>query len=41
MAPLRVTDAETRYSLIDPQLRRADWNLVDHTQVGTEIPVAG
>ena len=37
----RVTEAQTRYSLIDPQLRRADWNLVDHTQIGTEIPVAG
>jgi len=40
MSPLRVTEQQTRYSLIDPQLRRADWNIVDHTQVGTEIPVA-
>ncbi len=51
-----VREAEVRYSLTDPQLRRADClparrvelstetileagNLVDHTQVGTEIPI--
>ncbi len=37
----RVTEAQTRYSLIDPQLRTAGWNLADHTQVRIEIPVAG
>lgn len=39
--PYRISEAETRYSLIDPQLRRADWNVSDHTQVGIEIPVSG
>ncbi|MBX2990219.1 MAG: DEAD/DEAH box helicase family protein [Bacteroidetes bacterium] len=41
MSPLRVSEAQTRYSLIDPQLRTAGWNLADHTQVRIEIPVAG
>lgn len=41
MSPLRVTEAQTRYSLIDPQLKRAGWNLSDRSQVGIEIPVAG
>ena len=41
MSPYRISEAETRYSLIDPQLQRAEWNIVDHTQVQTEIPVAG
>jgi type I restriction enzyme, R subunit len=37
----RVSEAQTRYSLIDPQLRKAGWNLADRTQVAAEIPVAG
>ncbi len=41
MTPLRVSEGETRFNLIDPQLRKAGWNVHDHTQVGTEIPVPG
>lgn len=41
MSPLKVTEAQTRYSLIDPQLAKAGWNLSDRTQVAFEIPVAG
>jgi type I site-specific restriction endonuclease len=32
-------EKETRYSIIDPVLVKAGWNLADHTQVGFEIPV--
>jgi len=51
--PYRVTEAETRYSIIpacvkkqtlagrDPQLKKAGWNVQDRTQVGIEIPVSG
>ncbi len=35
----RVSEKETRYSLIDPDLQKAGWNLSDRTQVGFEIPV--
>lgn len=38
--PYRVNEAQTRYSLIDQHLRRAGWNISDHLQVGTEIPIA-
>ncbi len=41
MTPYRVSEQQTRYSLIDPQLKRAGWNLTDRTQIGLEIPVAG
>lgn len=41
LSPYRVSEAETRYNLIDPQLKKAGWNLFDRTQVGLEIPVAG
>jgi type I site-specific restriction endonuclease len=41
MPAFRVSEAQTRYSLIDPQLKRAGWNLSDRTQVGLEIPVSG
>ena len=37
----RVSEATTRYNLIDPQLKKAGWNLSDRTQVAFEIPVAG
>jgi type I restriction enzyme R subunit len=37
----KITEAETRYSLIDHQLAKAGWNLADRTQVGIEIPVDG
>jgi type I restriction enzyme R subunit len=36
-----VSEAETRYSIIDPQLKKAGWNLSDRTQVAFEIPAAG
>ena len=38
---MRLTEAGTRANLIDPLLRKAQWNLADHTQVGIEIPVQG
>jgi type I restriction enzyme R subunit len=37
----RVSEAQTRYNLIDPQLKKVGWNLSDRTQVAFEIPVAG
>jgi hypothetical protein len=36
--PYRISEAETRYSIIDPQLKKAGWNVGDRTQVGIEIP---
>ena len=39
MSPLQINEKETRYSIIDPLLVKAGWNLADHTQVGFEIPV--
>ncbi len=41
MTPFRISEAQTRYNYIDPQLEKAEWNLNDHTQVGFEIPVDG
>ena len=41
MSAHRVSEAITRLNLIDPQLKRAGWNLSDRTQVGLEIPVSG
>ena len=40
MAPYRISEEVTRWKLIDPQLKRAGWNLSDRTQVGIEIPVS-
>ncbi len=40
MTPINISEKETRYSIIDPQLNKAGWNLSDRTQVGFEIPVA-
>ena len=37
----RVTESQTRFSLIDPELQKAGWNLSDRTQVKFEIPVYG
>ncbi|MBL7129284.1 MAG: DEAD/DEAH box helicase family protein [Ignavibacteria bacterium] len=37
--PDRVSEEQTRYTLIDPQLKSAQWNLIDRTQVRFEIPV--
>ena len=39
MTPLNISEKETRYSIIDPLLIKAGWNLADHTQVRFEIPV--
>jgi len=39
--PDRISERETRYSLIDPQIKKAGWNLSDRTQIGFEIPVIG
>jgi type I restriction enzyme R subunit len=36
-----LSEAQTRYVIIDPALRHAGWNLDDRTQVGFEIPVDG
>ena len=41
MPPQHISESQTRYSIIDPQLKRAGWNLSDRTQVAFEIPVAG
>jgi type I restriction enzyme, R subunit len=41
LPPYRITEAETRYSIIDPQLKKAGWNVGDRTQIGIEIPVSG
>lgn len=41
MTAYRISEQQTRYNLIDPQLKKAGWNLSDRTQVGFEIPVAG
>lgn len=39
MTPINLSEKETRYSIIDPLLIKAGWNLADHTQVGFEIPI--
>ncbi|MEK7487024.1 MAG: type I restriction endonuclease [Planctomycetota bacterium] len=39
--PNQLNEAETRYTLIDPQLEKAGWNLADRRSVGFEIPVDG
>ncbi len=36
---LGITEKETRYSIIDPLIVKAEWNIADHTQIGFEIPV--
>lgn len=41
MPTYHISEAKTRYSIIDPQLQKAGWNLSDRTQVAFEIPVAG
>ena len=38
MARRRISEAETRKELIDPQLERAGWYLRDHSKVKIEIP---
>jgi type I restriction enzyme, R subunit len=39
VSPYHISEKETRYSIIDPLLKLAGWNLADHTKVGFEIPV--
>lgn len=36
-----MNEAQTRKALIDPLLKKAGWDVADHSLVGTEIPVAG
>ncbi len=36
-----LNEQQTRYTLIDPVLAKAEWNLADRTCVGFEIPVDG
>ncbi len=36
-----LNEQQTRYTLIDPVLAKAGWNLADRTSVGFEIPVEG
>ena len=38
---MTLNEAQTRALQIDPQLRAADWNLKDRTQVRLEVPVDG
>ena len=38
---MSLNEAQTRALQIDPQLRAADWNLKDRTQVRLEVPVDG
>ncbi len=37
----RISEAETRKELIDPQLEKAGWYLRDHAKVKIEIPADG
>jgi type I restriction enzyme, R subunit len=37
----KISEAQTRKELIDPQLEKAGWYLRDHTKVRIEIPVDG
>ncbi|MBN2572578.1 MAG: DEAD/DEAH box helicase family protein, partial [Ignavibacteriales bacterium] len=39
MTPYTIREDETRYSIINPMLNKADWNIVDRTQVRFEIPI--
>lgn len=41
MNPGILNEAETRYNLIDPALKKAGWNLSDRTQIWFEVPVQG
>lgn len=34
-------ESQTRYNLIDPEIKKAGWNLADRTSVAFEIPVEG
>jgi hypothetical protein len=38
--PEHISEKKTRANLIDPQLKKAGWNLSDRTKVGFEIPVS-
>jgi type I restriction enzyme R subunit len=37
----RLSESETRYTLIDPMIERAEWNMADRRQVAFEVPVDG
>jgi type I site-specific restriction endonuclease len=34
-------ESQTRYNLIDPQIKKAGWNLADRSQIGFEVPIDG
>src|SRR5438046_15473 len=36
-----LSEQQTRYSIIDPMLSKAGWNLSDRTQIWFEVPVVG
>jgi type I site-specific restriction endonuclease len=40
LPPSRITEAETRCNIIDPQLKKTGWNVGDRTQIGIEIPIS-
>ena len=41
MTYYKFSEAETRYNLIDPAIKKAGWNLSDRTQIWFEVPVQG
>ena len=41
MPPRKISEADTRKQIIDPQLEKAGWYLHDHAKVKIEIPVDG
>jgi type I restriction enzyme R subunit len=36
-----LSEAETRYNIIDPQIAKAKWNLADRSQISFEVPIDG
>ena len=41
MSRQQFSEAQTRYNLIDPAIKKAGWNLADRTQIWFEVPVQG
>src|ERR1039457_6946788 len=37
----QLSESETRYTLIDPMVVKAGWNLADRRQIAFEVPVDG
>ncbi|MCX6143331.1 MAG: hypothetical protein NTZ35_08935 [Ignavibacteriales bacterium] len=40
MPSYHISESKTRYSIIDPQVKKAGWNLSERAQVAFEILVA-